>query len=356
MYCKNCLAPLNNGDTYCKVCGKPVVQDTSYPSNEEIIKNYNEETNNQVFPAMPQPEPVVTTPAVEPVAVNPVVEQVAMEQPKEEIRPVQTLEQTNILRPIMPEEKTEVPVMNETPINPVVEPFTPNMEVKMPEVRPEPLPIVAEKEGISKKIFALGIIIAVVATALIAILISIPVISSKVEAEKKKNEAATLTPVTITKNRVLFSNYTFEIPEGYTYKIVGSQLIIEKTATKEAMALQIGTETYANLKSNLTKLKTNLTTAKWAIGKMENQNVKNRVYLKVEATVNKQKVMIAYTQANAKQVFGIVYLNPSVTTYPVDTIETFNDIVDSVEEVKNVTTTNITNHTKNALFFPKTTK
>lgn len=348
MYCKNCLAPLNSGDTYCKVCGKPVEQDTSYPSNEEIIKNYNEPESNSIFPAMPQPEPVVSIPVVEPV--------VEKEVAREEIKPVQTLEQTNVLRPIMPEEVTEVPVMSTTPVSPVVEPFTPNVEVA-PEVRPEPLPIVAEKEGISKKVFIIGIIIAVVATSLIAVLISIPVISSKVEAEKKKNESETLTPVTVKENRVLLSNYSFEIPEGFSYKINGSQLIVEKTATKEAMSLQIGTETYANLKTNLTTLKTSLTSAKWAVGKMYmDQNIKNRVYLTVEATVNKQKVMIAYTSANAKQVFGIVYLNPSATTYPTDTIETFNDIVSSAEEVKNVTTTNIANYTKNNLFFPKTTK
>ena len=40
------------------------------------------------------------------------------------------------------------------------------------------------------------------------------------------------------------------------------------------------------------------------------QNIKNRVYLTVEATFNKQKLMIAYTKANANQIFGIVYLKP----------------------------------------------
>lgn len=349
MYCKNCLAPLGNGDTYCKVCGKPVEQNTSYPSNEEIIKNYNVQESNAIFPEMPQPEPQV--------APSPEVKAQPVEQPRE-IKPVQTLEQTNVMRPITAEEVNDVPVMNTTPVAPVIEPFTPNTEVPAPApVRPEPLPIVNEKEGISKKVFIIGIIIAVVATALIAALISIPVISSKVDAAKKENEGSSLTPVTVKENRVLLSNYSFEIPEGFSYKVSGSQLIVENIATKEAMSLQIGTETYANLKTNLTTLKTNLTTAKWTIGKMYmDQNIKNRVYLTVEATVNKQKVMIAYTKANATQVFGIVYLNPTITEYPTDTIETFNDIVDSAEEITTKTTTTITNFTKNKLFFPKTTK
>lgn len=340
MHCKNCLAPLNNGDTYCKVCGKPVEQNTSYPSNEDIIKNYNVEENNSIFPEVAQPSMQPTMPS----------------QPVREIKPVQTLEQTNVMRPVMPEEVNEVPVVNVEPVNPTVEPFTPNTEVA-PTLRPEPLPIVNEKEGISKKVFALGILISVAATALIAVLICIPIISNKVNAVKKENEASALTPVTVKENRVLFSNYSFKIPEEYSYKISGSQLIVEKIDTKEAMSLQVGTETYANLKTNLTTLKTNLTAAKWTIGKMYmDQNIKNRVYLTVEATLNKQKLMIAYTKANANQIFGIVYLKPNATEYPTDTIETFNDIIDSAEEITTKTTTNITTFTTNKIIFPKTTK
>lgn len=336
MHCKNCLAPLNNGDTYCKVCGKPVDQNTNYPSNEDIIKNYNEESSS-IFPQAEQPT----------------VQSTVESQPRE-IKPVQTLEQTNVMKPVVPE--VEVPTVNIEPVSPTVQPFTPNTEVA-PTMRPEPLPIVNKKEGISKKVFALGILISVVATALIAILICIPIISNKVNAVKKENEASALTPVTVKENRILFSNYSFKIPEGYSYQISGTQLIVEKMDTKESMSLQVGTETYANLKTNLTTLKTNLTAAKWTVGKMYmDQNIKNRVYLTVEATFNKQKLMIAYTKANANQIFGIVYLKPNAVEYPTDTIETFNDIVESAEENTTKTTTNITTFTTNKIIFPKTTK
>ena len=348
MYCKNCLAPLSNGDTYCKVCGKPVEQNTSYPTNEEIIKNYNVEESASIFPTIEQSEPVFQTQKIEP----------AKEEDNNTVKPVQTLEQTNVIKPVINEPVNVQSVISQSPIPTQVEPFTPNIEVPAPkQVRPEPLHIVNEKEGVSKKVFTLGIIIAVIATALIAVLISIPVISSKVENEKNKNKEQVLTPVTVTENRVILSNYSFKIPEGFTYKVNGSQLIVEKTATKEAMSLQIGTETYANLKSNLTLLKTNLTSAKWSVGKITmDQNIKNRVYLQVEAAVNNQKVMIAYTKANATQVFAIVYLNPTNKEYPTSTVETFNDIINSAEEMKNVPATNIANFTKNKLIFPKTTK
>ncbi len=370
MHCKNCLAPLNNSDTYCKVCGKPVEKSTAYPSNEEIIKSYNEQTPTSIFPEV----------------------KTVGEQPK--VVPTQSLEQTNVFKPVMDQQPVKVPVNREgnmapqapvqpnrvqpsptpvqttTPVQPnrpvaptPVKPAEPVMptpvatpvapvSMQPTAVRPEPQPIVNEKQGVSKKIFALGIVIAIVATALIAILICIPIISNKVASAKKEVSEAPVTTKTITEERTLFSGYSFLIPEGYTYKISGTQLIVEKTATKEAMSLQVYTDTYANLKTNLTTLKTNLTSAKWTVGKMYmDQAVKNRVYLTVEATSNSKKVMIAYTKANAKQVFGIVYLNPSATTYPTTTIETFNEIVDSAREVASSPTTNITTHTTKKIFF-----
>ena len=44
--------------------------------------------------------------------------------------------------------------------------------------------------------------------------------------------------------------------------------------------------------------------------------IENRVYLTVQATVNKKNVMIAYTQAKENQTLAIVYLDPTQTTYP----------------------------------------
>lgn len=335
MYCKNCLAPLSEADTYCKVCGKPVEKSTTYPSNEDIIASYQTEESAPIFPEVKE---VVT----EPVTTQ-----------------TQSIEQTNVLKPVMMEEKSES--MPTNPVDQVVAPatpFVPNMEVPLPPVsRPEPLPIVSEKKGIEKKFFALGIVIAVIATALIAALICIPIVSSKVEKAKKEVLETPLVPTVVKENRVLFSGYSFLIPEGYRYKINGKELIVEKIDTKEAMSLQVGTETYANLKANLTVLKTNLTKAKWGVGKLYmDQAIKNRIYLTVEASVNQQKLMIAYTKANAKQVFAIVYLNPTSKEYPKETMETFHEIVDSGAEIMNSPTTKITNFTKNNLFFPKTTK
>lgn len=343
MQCKNCLAPLSNGDTYCKVCGMPVEKNNAYPSNEEIIKSYNEE---------------VTVTEQQPVFINPTPVENTVQR---EAMPSQSLEQTNMFKPVVEETKVEQnPVSFKSPVMDPVSfetPVAPQMPTQVtPELRPMPAPIVNESNGISKKVFAIGIVIAVVATALIAILISIPIISSKVEKAKEENASPEVQTTTVTENRALFSGYSFLIPEGYTYKISGTQLIVEKTETKEAMSLQVGTETYANLKTNITTLKTNLTTAKWTVGKIYmDQNVKNRVYLTVEATINKQKLMLAYTKANATQVFGIVYLNPSSKEYPTATIETFNEIVNSAKEVKQNPTTTITNFTKNKVFFAKTT-
>jgi uncharacterized Zn finger protein (UPF0148 family) len=346
MNCKNCLAPLSNGDTYCKVCGKPVETNSTLPSNEEIIKNYNQPTQTSV----PNEERLVGT------------QRPTISQP---------LEQTNVFKPITEEVRTQsVPTSQQRPVvQPSVSsvtPVTPSAEatsvgsskpvpsVSPIPVRPEPAPIV--NKGISKKVFAIGIIIAVIATALIVGLICIPIISSKVEIAKKEVEETTVTPQTITEERVLFGGYSFLIPDEYSYKVSGSQLIVEKTDTKEAMSIQVATDTYANLKANLTTLKTNLTTAKWTVGKIYmDQAVKNRVYLTVEATTNNKKVMIAYTKANATQVFGIVYLNPTSTDYPTETIETFNEIIDSAKENTTAPTTTITTYTTNKIFFATTT-
>lgn len=84
MYCKNCLAPLSEADTYCKVCGKPVEKSTTYPSNEDIIASYQTEESAPIFPEVKE---VVT----EPVTTQ-----------------TQSIEQTNVLKPVMMEEKVKV--------------------------------------------------------------------------------------------------------------------------------------------------------------------------------------------------------------------------------------------------------
>jgi uncharacterized Zn finger protein (UPF0148 family) len=306
MNCKNCLAPLSKDDTYCKVCGTPVEQPkTNYPSNEDIIAAYNQPEEPKTQTIFPSQE---------------TIEQMS------EIKPVQTLEET-----------------------------AQNLKEEVNEVRPEPQTIINKSEGISKKIFALGIVIAVVATALITSLIFIPITSGKVEDAKKEVESETITKI-VTENRVLLSGYSFEIPEGYSYKINGSQLLIQKDDTLQAMSLQVGNATYTALKADLTTLKTNLTTAKWTVGKISlDQTINNRVYLTVQATVNKQKVMIAYTKANATQTFGIIYLDPNTTEYPEETIKDFNDIIESAEEVTNTYKSTIATFTQNKLFFTTTT-
>lgn len=371
MYCKNCLAPLSNGDTYCKVCGKPVEKNVAYPSNEEIIKAYNEPNQTSVFPGtknvmvQPQPTPVqkleqtnIMAPLKDEIMVaSPSAPQMSsMQAPLESgvtnrpVTPTTNVQQTQPVTAVMPQAATSVQqvVTKVTPTAPTA-PVAP--------VRPEPEPIVNEKGGVSKKIFALGIIISIVATALIACLICIPIISNKVNAAKNENVKDEPLIKTVVEERVLFSGYSFIIPEGYTHKISGTQLIVEKTDTKEAMAVQVANDTLANIKVNLTTLKTNLTTAKWLIGKIYTDSaIKNRAYLTVEATSNNKKVMIGYTKANAKQVFGIVYLNPNDVNYPTTTIETFNDIIDSAKEVPALPTTNITTHTAKKVFFPATAK
>ena len=69
MHCKNCFAPLSEEDAYCKVCGKTVEKEetSAYPSNEEIIASYKEETE----PLIPSEQAI---------------------QEMSEIKPVQTLE------------------------------------------------------------------------------------------------------------------------------------------------------------------------------------------------------------------------------------------------------------------------
>lgn len=348
MQCKNCLAPLSNGDTYCKVCGKPVETtqaNQTLPSNEEVIAAYQEESVPTNFIGGQVPvEPVQPTIPVE-------QRENLYIQPERKMTPVQTLEQTNVMRPIEPGTTTYIPKSTSS-VSPV-EPVQIDLGQTPPPVHPAPAPIINETGKVDKKVFILGIVITLVATALIAILISIPVISSKVEKAKKESESNTTVPKTIVENRVFFNGYTFLIPEGFTYKIVGQEFIVEKLDTKEAMSLQIATDTYANLKEHLTTLKTNLTTAKWAVGKIYmDQNIKNRVYLFVEAKANNKNVMITYTKANDKQVFATVYLNPTVTDYPTETVETFNEIIDSAEAVKVATTTNIGTYTKNKIVFP----
>lgn len=369
MHCKNCLAPLSNGDTYCKVCGKPVEKSTAYPSNEEIIKSYNEQNQTSVFSGVKsvveQPKPVQSLEQTN--VMTPIKEDAMMKMPTtQQVSSVGGASApSSIARPVAPTSSTvqvesqpvvQVPSQVVSPVEqPVVSPAAPVAPAA--PVRPEPLPIVNEKEGISKKIFALGIIISVVATALIACLICIPIISNKVNATKK--EVTDFEPVikTVVEERVLFSGYSFIIPEGYSYKISGTQLIVEKIDTKEAMSVQVSTNTLANLKANLTALKTNLTTAKWTVGKMyTDTSIKNRAYLTVEAASNNKKVMIGYTKANAKQVFGIVYLNPNNVNYPTTTVDVFNDIIDSAKETAVVPTTNIATHTTKKVFFATTVK
>ena len=316
MHCKNCFAPLSEEDAYCKVCGKTVEKEetSAYPSNEEIIASYKEESE----PLIPSEQAI---------------------QEMSEIKPVQTLE------PEIVEVETKV------------DPFVVNVEEKKEEKeeRPSPLPIVNKTEGINKKIFILGILIAVIASALITALVFIPITSKKVEQAKKDVEKEIVTK-TEKENRVLLSGYSFKIPEGYSYKLNGTQLLVQNDSTNAAISIQVGNVAYTTIKGDLTKLKTNLTQAKWTVGKLESMTIENRVYLTVQATVNKKNVMIAYTQAKENQTLAIVYLDPTQTTYPTEKIlKEFNQIVSSLEPVTNTFTSTINTYTTNKLFFPVTT-
>lgn len=319
MHCENCFAPLTEEDTYCKVCGKTVEkkEENAYPSNEEIIASYKE-------------EPETLIPSEEAI------------QEMSEIKPVQTLEP----------EKVEI---KETPNDPFVvnvDQLDQTIEQPAIEMRPSPAPIVNKNDGISKKVFILGILISIVATALIVALIFIPITSNKVSQAKKDVESKVVTK-TVKENRVLLSGYSFKIPEGYSYKINGAQLLIQNDSTNVSASLQVGNVDFASIKGDLTKLKTNLTAAKWVVGKLEGQTIENTIYETVQATVNKQNVMIAYTQAGEKTSLAIVYVDPTSTTYPtIDTLKEFNPIISSLEVVENTFTSNIATFTTNKLFFP----
>ncbi len=322
MHCKNCLAPLSTEDTYCKICGTPVLEKGNYPSNDEIIKAYNKES------LQPERKQDIVQPAI------PSVPSPLEKERREEV--------PNIPSPSAPLPQHE-PILT-----------MPVSDLRKPEQQ-ETIPneIVEKKTslGISKKNFVLSLCIAIIASVFITILICIPLLSKEEKKTEEKGDKK-LETQTVIENRVLFSNYSFMIPDGYHYKINGTQLIVEKKDTKEAMALQVGPGTYANLKSNLNPLKTSLTNAKWTVGKLYvDQIVKGRNYLTVEANLNTQKLMIAYTTADETQIFGIVYLNPSATTYPSETIEVFADIIDSALKANNPVTTRIADFTKNKLIF-----
>lgn len=336
MHCKHCLAPLSAEDTYCKVCGNPVERKENYPSNEEIIRAYN---NENMHPKMER-ERFENREEKR----NTISSSTNVETRKEEYIQAMRKEQELLQSPAsMPQHE---------PILTPPEPTTPR-KIEEPIARPSIEDEMEERtnQRFTKKAFALGILIAMIATALITTLICIPVLS-KTEttlepSSEQKNETKT-----VIENRVLFSGYSFLIPEGYSYKLNGTQFIVEKIDTKEAMSLQVGTGTYDNLKTNLNPLKTSLTNAKWVVGKLYvDQVVKGRNYLTVEANFNTQKVMLAYTTADETQIFGMVYLNPTATTYPSETIEVFADIIDSALKVNNPMTTTIADFTKNKLIF-----
>lgn len=328
MHCKKCLAPLSAEDTYCKVCGNPIERKENYPSNEEIIRAYN---NENMQPMMGREN----------------FENREEKRREEYIQAIRKEQESLQSTSSMPQHE---------PILTPPEPTTPiNIKEKIEEsvVRPsiEDEVVKRTNQGFTKKAFVLGILIAIIATALITTLACIPILSkTKTPLEpssEQKNETKT-----VIENRVLFSGYSFLIPEGYSYKLSGTQLIVEKIDTKEAMSLQVGAGTYANLKSNLNPLKTSLTNAKWTVGKLYvDQVVKGRNYLTVEANLNTQRLMLAYTTADEMQIFGMVYLNPTATTYPSETIEVFADIIDSALKVNNPVTTTIADFTKNKLIF-----
>lgn len=338
MHCKNCLAPLSTEDTYCKVCGTPVAKSGQYPSNEEIIKAYNTEMGlPPIEQEMEEKQDSFQTQVSKSLHLEERGENAYSQIPKRE--------EQNTVASSMPQHE---PILTAPTPNRSV----PKLEVTKEEVRPlEEENILSYPLGLSKKTFVLGIVIAIVITACITTLICIPVLS-KTRANNELSVGTNQETKTVTENRILFSGYSFIIPEGYSYKLSGTQLVVEKTDTKEAMSLQVGAGTYDNMKASLNPLKTNLTNAKWTVGKLYvDQTIKGRNYLTVEATVSNQKIMLAYTTADETQIFGIVYLKPNATDYPSNTIEVFTDIIDSALKVENTVTTNILDFTKNKLLF-----
>ena len=339
MHCKNCLAPLNADDTYCKVCGTPIDRKENYPSNEEIIKAYNNETMRVPAQGQGTENRSVSNESMASDFRN-------LERQEEKIQSsAQSIENTYNMEATTSLPQHE-PILVAEPKSLVIP--------KREEIEEEPLPKLdtkKEEKGISKKTLFLSIFIVMMITALVTTLICIPIFS-KVDNKKETSDNPKVDIKTVTENRILFSGYSFVIPEGYSYKINGTQLLVEKKDTKEAMSLQIGQGTYENMKANLTSVKKNLTDAKWTVGKLYvDQTIDERNYLTVEATVNKQKVMIAYTTADDTQVFGIIYLNPTATDYPSDTVESFSKIIDSGLKVNNPVNTNIADFTKNKILF-----
>lgn len=342
MHCKNCLAPLNAEDTYCKVCGTPIERKENYPSNEEIIQAYNNENMRlSANKSVGEKRPVSTenmTSSFRPVERREEVTRVATPTSEEPVYSTSTPTSLPQHEPILVAEPKGLTIPSRE-------------EMEVPESPVQERKEKKEEKGIGKKSFALGIVISIIVTALITVLICIPLVSRADKKEEVPTKPKDETKI-VTENRVLFSGYSFIIPEGYSHKISGTQLIVEKKDTKEAMSLQIGTGTYANMKANLTSLKKNLTDSKWEVGKLYvDQAIDQRNYLTVEATVNKQKVLIAYTTADDTQVFGIIYLNPKATTYPNETVESFNEIIDSALKVNNPVNTNIADFTKNKIMF-----
>lgn len=328
MNCKNCFAPLSEEDTYCKVCGKTVEKEEKkeYPSNEEVIASYRQESES-LFPSE--------------------------EELKEmsEIQPVQTLE---------PEQVEVKETVNDPFVVTMEEEKEPSQEIKTEvtnEVRPEPLPIINNNVGISKKVFILGILGSIIVTALIVALVFIPITSKKVE-QARKDEVSKIVTKTEKENRVLLSGYSFKIPEGYSYKINGTQLLVQNDTTNVAISIQVGNVAFSSIKGDLEKLKTNLTQAKWVVGKLEGKTIDNRSYMTAQATFNKKNVMITYTPAKETQTLAIVYLDPRNAAYPDEKIiKEFNPIISSVEEVTNTFTSTVGTYATNKLFFiaPTTT-
>lgn len=194
MYCKICGASLAPGDVFCKNCGASNTNSNPQPA----------------FSQQPvQPQPVVA-PIVEPVP-TPEINQPLQENVQQPLQNDLAFQQSVVQNQTTPAyEMQQVPDQNMEPQATFTQPVQP------------PVNNVPEKKDNGKVLMIIGIIVGILAVAVIAYLIY----SSLANNDKNDNNNGT-TIVTKTNYNVSFANYVFTIDSDYNAIASGDTMLID---------------------------------------------------------------------------------------------------------------------------------
>lgn len=361
MKCKNCGAPLNETDAFCKNCGSLVGFDTTPLENNKptsVAPNAVDfsaplQTSHPASPSsLEQPKPVFVPnqkisefdllddmPSLNArVAANAEVGANSFQEEKNEsvvsrekfidseeraVMELNHLKEVND-KTVAPTREGEIAA---TPSNMGISQevtSSPNKEMSsVAQVPEEEKEVEIDEVKKSKKgFYIIGVI------ALVLIVIGIFAVFQYLDHKKSESEVEKPNIGDVDRYRINFEGYRIEIPESYIYYVSGNKLYISDNQNTWYTAIQLADVTYETISAASEKVVAKYQKSGFKINNAEEKNISNRKYYAIELQAGIKYALAVYSKADSNRSFAFTAYNPTFTIdYAI--LENISSILDS---------------------------